>query len=373
MECQSFNRAVVSRAALAHNYRAVKEKTRGDIPVMAMVKADGYGHGMEEAAKVFSSTGCEKFGVAELREGVLLRKTGTAGEIFVTLGFDHDEADLLFKYDLTPVIYDIGSARCLEQQALACGKLVDVHIKIDSGMSRLGLFPGELPGFAEAVSQLKNIRIAGLMSHFPESDDPGAASTLRGFAAFNSVCRELKNRYGAICHIANSGAVLNFPDTHCDMVRAGISLYGYHPGGVRNCPEGTILKPAMSFTTRVLQVKTVPPGQGISYGHTYVTEKATKVAVLPVGYEDGYRRTLSNTGRVLIHGEFAPVIGRVCMNMCMVDVSSIAGAGQGDEVVILGRQGDKIITADDLAEQIDTISYEVLCNVGSSNRRIYID
>jgi alanine racemase len=213
------------------------------------------------------------------------------------------------------------------------------------------------------------------MSHFPESDNPAAKSTIKNFASFTTACSALKNRFAGICHIANSGAVLNFPDTCCDMVRAGIALYGYHPagrGGTVDVADENLL-PAMSFSSRILQVKTVPAGTGISYGYTFITEKQTRLAILPVGYEDGYSRMLTNRGQVLIGGRKASVVGRVCMNMCMVDVSGLGDVQAGDEVVLLGRQGQESITADDIADEMGSISYEVLCLLGNNNQRQYIE
>lgn len=374
METRSFNTVQISRSALEHNYSFLRNQTHGNVPVMAMVKADGYGHGMVEVADTLREIGCSKFGVAEMREALLLRGAGIAGDIFVTIGFAPEEAELFFKYKLTPVVYSLENVKCLSQMASSHGEDIGIHIKVDTGMGRLGIFPDDVLAFAEAASQMKGIRIDGLMSHFPGSDDRKSATTSDGFSKFNTVCERLKKRYGVICHIANSGAVLSFADTHCDMVRAGIALYGYHPAGkVVENDQPVDLIPAMSFTTKVLQVKNMAAGTGISYGHTFITKKPTKIAVLPVGYEDGYHRALSNKGYVLIHGEMAPVCGRVCMNMCMVDVSSINKVQPGDEVVLLGRQGNKTITADDLAHHVGSISYEMLCHLGNNNSRKYTE
>lgn len=342
---------------------------------MAMVKADAYGHGMVMAAKAFGQAGCTIFGVAELREAVMLREAGTPGDIFVTIGFAEMDAGLLFQYHLIPVIYSYGAAQALSTKAVALGQDISIHIKVDSGMGRLGVFPSDIPDFADTVADLPGIKIAGLMSHFPESDSPVAKSTLNNFALFDGVCRTLKNRYTTLCHIANSAAVLNFPDTCCDMVRAGIALYGYHPAGnVSDLVDTTHeLLPAMSFTSRILQVKTVPAGTGISYGHTFRTVRQTRLAVLPVGYEDGYSRLLSNRAKVLVHGQPVPVVGRVCMNMCMIDVTDLMEVSIGDEVVLLGKQGKQTITADDIAKEMGSISYEVLCLLGNNNQRHYIE
>jgi len=372
---KSFNCVTISSSALQNNYNYISDTVGRDVKVMAMVKADAYGHGMVKAAKAFTRAGCDVFGVAELREAVILRKAGVAGEIFVTLGFHEDDVDLIFRDRLTPVIYTHEAARALSNKATALGQEIGVHIKADTGMSRLGGLPHDLPGFLDSLSTMDGVKISGIMSHFPEADDPASDSTQQGYKAFAASCSAMKKQYSGICHIANSGAVLNFPNTYCDMVRAGIALYGYHPAGktVQQDDGEHNLIPAMSFTTKILQVKTLPAGTGISYGHTFRTKKTTRLAILPVGYEDGFSRLLSNNGYVLIHGRRVPVRGRVCMNMCMVDITGIEGVKAGDEAVLLGRQGDATITADDLAAKMESISYEVLCLLGNNNNRIYIE
>jgi alanine racemase len=375
MYTQSFNRIKINCTALQQNYIFMQKKAGAGVPVMAMVKADGYGHGMVMAAKAFQRAGCRTFGVAELREAVLLRQSGMRGDIYVTIGFAEEDTGLIFQYQLTPVIYSHAAAQALSATAVALEQEIGVHVKIDSGMSRLGIFPAEMVEFLDAVSCLPGIKIAGIMSHFPESDNPASTSTPQNFQRFADACRELKNRFNGICHIANSGAVLNFPATYCDMVRCGIALYGYHPAG-RVTPgdeKAMELLPAMSFSSKILQVKSLPAGTGVSYGHTFLTRKQTRIAVVPVGYEDGYCRILSNRGYVLVHGCPAPIVGRICMNMCMIDVNDIEGVQPGDEVVLLGRQGSENITADDIAEKMGSISYEVLCLLGNNNQREYTE
>ncbi len=372
---KSFNNITVDCTALQRNYAFIQEKAGAGIRVMAMVKADAYGHGMVMAAKAFGRSGCNTFGVAELREAVVLREAGIPGDIYVTIGFTEAEAKLFLHYQLTPVIYDYAAAQALSREATARGQEVGVHIKVDSGMSRLGIFPADVPAFADAIAGLPGLKIVGLMSHFPEADNPPAASTRFNFARFAEACRTLKENSPTLCHIANSAAVLNFPDTCCDMVRAGIALYGYHPAGQAGSDEASADKliPAMSFTSRILQVKAVPAGTGVSYGHTFRTSRLTKLAVLPVGYEDGYSRLLSNLAMVLVHGRPVPVVGRVCMNMCMIDVTDAGEVAAGDEVVLLGRQGQETISADDIAQLMGSISYEVLCLLGNNNQRHYIE
>lgn len=373
MKNTSFNKVVVDTAALENNFRCLQKLSGPDVPVMAMVKADAYGHGMGEAAKAFSRAGCSRFGVAEIHEGVALRKSGIEGEIYVATGFHEAEAGLFFQYDLIPVIYSIAAARALSAQGALTGRTIGVHIKLDSGMSRLGILPGELYSFLDALETLPGVRVAGLMSHFPEADLPGTQSTIKAIEVFSSCCKEIKKRLGGICHIANSGAVINFPDACFDMVRAGIALYGYHPAGREHKGERVALPlvPAMSVYSRVLQVKELGQGVGVSYGHTFITDRPMKLAVLPVGYANGYSRHLSNKGEVIVKGKKAVVCGRVCMNLCMVDVTDIDGVCEGSEVVLMGSQGASVIDADDLAEQIGSISYEVLCMLGNNNFREY--
>lgn len=371
MSDTSFNCVSVSRKALQSNYKFIEKRVTPGVKVMAMVKADGYGHGMILSARAFEDVGCTVFGVAELCEAVTLRQSGIKGQIFVMLGFDPSKAAVLVEYGLTPAIFSSRAAAALSRAAVAAEKEVGVHIKVDTGMGRLGVMPHDLAGFVKELDELPGISVQGIMSHFPESDVVDSPSTGDGFSAFEQACSLLAGRENFVRHIANSGAVLNFPDTNCDMVRAGISLYGYHPFGKQPAGDGGGLVPAMTFATRIIQVKDLPKGAGISYGHTYRAERDMRIAVLPVGYEDGFSRILSNRGEVLIHGRKVPVRGRICMNICMVDITGMDGVQAGDEAVLLGRQGDAEITADDIAGKTGSISYEVLCLFGNNNKRVH--
>ena len=368
MDAISFNRVSVDCSALQHNYRFIQNRVGTATPVMAMVKADAYGHGMVEAAKAFAQAGCGRYGVAEIAEGGVLRESGIKGDIYVTIGFEQKNVSAFFDYTLIPVVYSIEAVAALSEEALSRGARIGVHVKVETGMGRLGLFPEQLPSFLQQISGHKGVFLQGIMSHFASAEQPGSIPTKDAIARFQEICSDVAIAKDSICHIANSGAVLNFPDAHCDMVRAGIALYGYDPAGNEKQPE---LRPALSFTTRILQVKTFAEGMGISYGHTFVTSRPTKIAVIPVGYEDGFSRGLSNRGKVLVRGGFAPIRGRVCMNMSMIDVTEIEGVEAGDEVVVLGSQGQAEITAEDIARQLGTISYEVLCNIGNNNLREY--
>lgn len=364
----SFNRVFIDCEALGHNFDLLR-RNAAEAGFLAMVKADAYGHGMVECSRHLEAKGCRMFGVAELREAVLLRQSGISSEIFSMIGFDHNDAGYFCEFDITPIVYDVPSLEALSRAAVKSGKTLPVHLKVDTGMNRLGVYLDGLQELLDNVKLLPGLRLGGIASHFPRADDRDSGSTaesLARFAEFRGLVPE-----ETMYHIANSGGILYFPESRCDMVRSGISLYGYYPEGRENVEEGG-LRPVMSFTTRVLQVKNVPAGSGVSYGHTYITERPTVLAVLPVGYEDGFSRLLSNCGEVLIRGKRAVVRGRICMNLCMVDVTDIEGAAAGDEVVVLGSQGDERITADEIAARTGTISYEVLCMIGNNNERVYI-
>jgi alanine racemase len=366
----SFNRVVIELDALTHNFNLLKRQA-GKAEFLAMVKADGYGHGMIECACALQKCGCNTFGAAELREAVLLRQAGINGAIYSMVGFDEENADLFCDYDVIPVVYNVFSLQALSTAAVKNKKDIAVHVKVDCGMSRLGIRVEQVDEFVSTIKKLPGLKLGGIASHFPTSDDTGSSVTAECFNVFKSAQKSVGKTSPLITHIANSGAALYFPETHCDMVRCGIALYGYYPDGGEGKGEDE-LRPVMSYTTRVLQVKDIPPGTGVSYGHTYITNRQTRLAVLPVGYEDGFSRQLTNQGEVLIRGRRAPIRGRVCMNLCMVDVTDIEGAAAGDEVVLLGKQGKDRITADEIASHIGTISYEVLCMIGNNNEREFI-
>ncbi|MEN8200552.1 MAG: alanine racemase [Thermodesulfobacteriota bacterium] len=373
MACHSFNQVTIEAGALCHNYRLLQQRADNGGRVLAMIKADAYGHGMNEVAAILADAGCRDFGVAELVEGVRLRKSGVVGNIFIFLGFARHDAALFFDYDLIPVIYDLESGSALSREAVKRKKEIVVHLKVDCGMGRLGVAPNEVRASVASLKEMEGIIFGGLASHFPRADEPEGSQTREQLASFANLVTELPQEDDLVCHTANSGGILYFPDSHCDMVRAGISLYGYYPDGFAGIgrERGEKLEPAMTFASQVLQVKTVPSGTGISYGHTFTTERETRLAVLPVGYEDGLSRALSNRGEVLIRGRRARIRGRICMNLCMVDVSHMEDVQVGDRVVLLGSQGDEVITADEIADWMGSISYEVLCLFGNNNERSY--
>jgi len=370
-EAAVFNRIDVDLAALVRNYRRIEARS-GESRIMAVVKSDAYGHGLVPCARALAGAGCSVFGVAEVDEGVALRESGVDGEIVTLLGFPAEAALTVVRHRLSPVVYDMAGIEALAAAAAAEKVRTGVHLKVDCGMGRLGVTPAEVPGFVRRIAELDGLFLAGILSHFPMADTSREESR-RNLECFRDVCEAagVNGDGGVVRHMANSAAIIREPGAALDMVRPGISLYGYYSVEPRDRGLLPGLEPVMRFSTRVVQVKNFAAGSGISYGHTHVTGRDAVVAVLPVGYDDGYLRRLSNRAEVLIRGRRAPVIGRVCMNACMVDVTAIAGVSPGDEAVLMGRQGDDEITADEVAAWLDTISYEVLCLFGGRNERFY--
>lgn len=376
----SLNTVEINLAALRSNYLEIRRLLGARVQVMAIVKSDAYGHGLVEAARALAAAGACVFGVAEVEEGVRLRQAGLNGEIVVLLGAPPDSFGDVVRYGLTPVVFDRGNLKGLAAEAERRNSRVRVHLKVDVGMGRLGIMPGEVFSFAEEINRLAGLHLAGVLSHLPVADElDSAGTTMAQLRHFEEIIVRLAKLQpdGRVCHVANSAGLLNFAASHLDMVRPGITLYGCHPGGGNGFSTSLTpvnLIPVMSFKTRVLQVKEVPADTGLSYGHTFVTKRQTRLAVLPVGYDDGYLRRLSNRAEVLIHGRRVPVCGRVCMNACLADVTELpATVRPGDEVVLLGRQQEAQIGAAEVAGWLETISYEVLCLFGGRNRRVYVD
>ena len=372
----SYNRVEIDLDALQDNYRSIQQTVGPRVRVMAIVKSDAYGHGLIQAARSLSAAGARTFGVAEVEEGAALREAGLAGEIVVLLGPAPETYDDIIRYNLTPVVFDSDNLAGLAARARAAGREIPVHVKVDVGMGRLGIMPDEVPSFFRALDELGGVYPAGILSHLPMAEDATSAQTASHVQHFRDITARLQQRGGRpLAHIANSAALANNFGTHLDMVRPGISLYGCYPERLDKEKSLLRLRPVMRFKTRVLQVKEVEAGVGISYGHIFVTQRKSRVAVLPVGYGDGYLRRLSNRAQVLIRGQRAPVIGRVCMNACMVDITDLADAETvraGDEVVLLGRQQQEEITAEEVAEWLETITYEVFCLFGGKNKRVYL-
>lgn len=363
--------AAIDTGAIRHNYGELRGFLGGASRMMAVVKANAYGHGDIEVSRVLESEGCEYLGVAVAAEGVRLREGGISCPIVVLGGVYPEEIPAVFEFDLTPVVFDMDSARLLDAAASGVGSTLAVHVKIDTGMGRLGLFPAEAAAFFEAFRGLANLELEGVLSHLAESDADDKSFSRRQLEIFLDTLEVVRRAGFApdIVDISNSAAVVEMPETHLSLVRPGIMLYGSYPS--ERLRSMIALRPAMELKTRVVQVKSFPKGSPVSYGRTFVTERDSRIAVLPIGYGDGLPRRLSNNGDVLVRGRRAPVAGLVCMDFTMVDVTDIEGARAGDEAVVIGSQGGERITAEEVADRAGTISYEIFCNVSPRVPRVY--
>lgn len=371
----SLNRVEISRNALVHNF-CLCRSLAGDADIMVMVKADGYGHGMIPCARIFAEQGAAALGVAEAVEGLRLRQAGLTLPIFVLVGSLPQSLPVILEADLTPVITDFACLAELSRVAGSMGREVGLHLKMDAGMGRQGTLPDDFLSLVQTVHTYSNLRIDGVLAHFPMADDPGAANSRNVLETFNKTTAAIAMLIPGKCclHLANSGGLFYVAGSRFNMVRLGIALYGCYPDGQagRNAAPQPRLRPAMRFVTQVIQLRQIPAGHGLGYSHLFTTSRPSSIAVLPVGYGAGYLRSLSNRGQVLVKGHRVPVVGRVSMNLTLIDVTGLADVEVGDEVVLLGRQGDEEITADEVAEWMGTISYEVLCLFGNLNNRVLV-
>jgi alanine racemase len=347
--------------AIAHNVRAVKALVGPDVALMAVLKADGYGHGAVKVARTALNNGVSWCGVASLNEAAALRSAGIEAPILI-LGFTpawHAREALLRDVALT--VYDLDVARAYSRAARELNRVARVHVKVDTGMSRLGVLPKEAPAFIRAVAGLPAVQVEGLFTHFSSADSNEDYTRLQlaRFAQVLSAVGELPAlRY---VHAANSAGALAYPEARFNLVRIGLAMYGlnpFHPASLR--PAGMSLRPALTWKTTIAQVKTLPPGTPVSYGNRFICQRETTIAVIPVGYADGFRRAPQTFQEVLVRGRRAPIVGTVCMDQTMIDVSHVPGVRLGDEVVLIGQQGDARITAEDVAARLGTISYEVV-------------
>ena len=379
-------RAEIDLTAIAANVRELRRITRPEARLLVAVKANAYGHGLVEVALQALESGVDALGVARLHEALALRQAGIAAPILIFGYTPPDAVDSLVRYDLTQTVYTVDIARDYAERIARTGGRLKVHLKVDSGMGRLGLLPDSrryaAPGMnltGTAVKEtleiggLQGLELEGVFTHFASADSADKTYAEQQFAIYLDFLDRLK-RDGLevrVRHAANSGAIIDMPHTHLNMVRAGISLYGLYPSDEVDQSKIT-LKPAMSLKARIIHLKSVPAGFTVSYGMTHTTEKPTTIATVPVGYADGYNRRLSNRGSMLVNGVRAPIVGRVCMDLTMLDVGHIPDAGLEDEVVIIGRQGKETVTADEIAGLLDTINYEVTSAITARVPRIYL-
>jgi alanine racemase len=357
----------VDLQAIRDNVRWVVEHC--GVAVMAIVKADGYGHGSIPVARAALQGGAAWLGVARLEEGLELRQAGFQTPILL-LGFlSNAQMDYAIQADLSITVWTSEQIEALELHAHRLQRSAHVHLKIDSGMGRIGAHPDDAKKLAQQLAQAKHLVWEGVFTHFARADESDPTPTQLQLERFQRALDTMRAYFppNLRIHAANSAATLTRREALFDMVRLGIAMYGLHPSS--SCPLPAAFKPALSWKTVLSHVKTVPPGEGISYGHLYITQTTERIGTLPIGYADGFRRWQAN--RVLVRGKKVPVVGRVCMDQCMVQLDEVPDAEVGDEVVIIGKQGEQQITAEEVASAWGTINYEVVCGIGKRVPRIY--
>ena len=366
-------RVEIDLAALRHNYHEIRRNVSADCDVLAVVKADAYGHGVRLVAPALASAGADLFGVALVEEGVELRRLGIVQPIVILGGvFPGQEVDVL-EHQLMPVLFDLACARRLDDAARNAGRIIDYHLKVDTGMGRLGFRVERLDEVLPVLKSLQHINMFGLMSHLAVADEPDRPLTALQSQVFCKALEQVE-AFGFnphYRHVANSAGLFGHELAGCNLVRPGIALYGGLTGG----PFAHQLsqQPVMRFVSQVAQLKDIPAGEGVSYGHRFVTTKPSRIAAIPVGYADGYNRLLSNCGDVLIHGQRLPVAGTVCMDWTLVDVTDLPDVQVGDRVTLLGRDGDEIITAEEWADKVGSITYEIFCNISKRVPRVLLN
>ena len=358
--------------AIAHNAQAIKAHIGPHVHLIAVVKANAYGHGMVEVARTALQHGASWLAVGRVDEGIALREAGITAPILV-MGYSlpGDVEDAIARA-LTLTVADLASVETVSALARRLGRPIPVHVKVDTGMGRFGVLPDEVLSFVAEVSALPGVRIEGLYTHFAVAELADKEYTWHQFRIFQKVRAELEAaRYRIpVYHVANSAAMLDLPEMHLDAVRVGIALYGLPPSG--EVAATVPLRPALSLKSHVARVRTLPAGSSISYGRTYITQRDTPVALIPVGYGDGYHRVLSNRGMVLINGRRAPIVGRICMDQFVVDISEVGPVELNSEVVLIGRQGDECITAEEVAAWAETINYEIVTGLSPRVPRLYV-
>ncbi len=362
----------VSLDNLEYNVAQIKSKLSDNVKLCGIVKANAYGHGVEEIASNLVKQGFDYLAVAFIDEAVELRLCGFEQPVLILGNTPKDTAEQVVEYNVTASVYNTETAKIISDEAVKQNKIAKIHVKIDTGMSRIGFQPNEESiGKILAVSKLPNIEIEGIFTHFASSDTDDEDMTVKQFDKFMEVVAALEDNGVVIPikHCCNSAAIIKYPNMHLDMVRAGIILYGMYPSNIEYDID---LKPLMNFKTSVINVKDMQPGQTISYGATYTVEKPMRVATVAVGYADGYSRLLSNKGRVLVNGQFANILGRICMDQCMIDVTNVHNISIGDEVILFGADENEILPIEELAVKLGTINYELPCVINNRVPRCYI-
>jgi len=362
--------AEVDLSAIVHNIKAIKNKV-APAQVMAVVKANAYGHGVAQVSQVALENGASYLGVALVEEGIELREKGFRAPILVFGGLLPEQVEEFVRHNLDATVYDERTMMALQKAARQQNKQALIHVKIDTGMGRVGIPWEQAEAFIQKATALENIKLQGIYTHFATSDEMDKSFAYLQLARFKDVVRacERDGLHIPIKHTANSGAILDVPEAYFNMVRPGVMMYGYYPS--KETTESVAIKPAMTFRTRILHIKEIERGTSVSYGRTFIARQKTRVATLPVGYADGYNRLLSNQGEVLIRGKRFPVIGRVCMDLIMVDLGQDQDIRVGDEVVLFGSQNGEEVSVQSICDKLNTIPYEVTCWVSERVPRVY--
>lgn len=364
--------ARVDLDAIRENIKTVQALNPADRKTLLVIKADAYGHGACVLAEQLDDL-ADYYGVAEIDEAVELRESGVTKPILILGYTDETDYEDLIRYDVTQAVYNVEKCRSLSLLAEKMGKKARVHIKVDSGMHRIG-FSGDSAGVAEAeqLFSMEGLSVEGIFTHFAKADEKDKTTALEQYRVFSTFVKTLEDKgyHLGIRHIDNSAGAMELHSQGFDMMRLGIVIYGLYPS--EEIDKSVVIHPAMKLVSHVTHIKTLPAGCGISYGHTYVTDRETKVATVCAGYADGYPRAQSNVGRVLIRGEYAPILGRVCMDQMMVDVSHIPDVELGDEVTLFGSDGEKRISVEEVATPGNSFNYELVCDVARRVPRIYI-
>ena len=368
--------AQIDREALAHNFHISKQFIGTDLRYMAVVKANAYGHGAAECARRLEKEGVDWFGVALPEEGVELRKAGIAKPILCLGSFWPGQEVTLLVHDLTPVIFDESSAASLNKVAAAAGKVRDIHIKIDTGMGRAGIRHENAKTFAEQLRKFTNLNVSGILTHFASAEDAASDEfTNAQIARFNKAIAEFEaaGHSPTIFDLANSPGAFRHANARGNMVRLGGALYGLLDDILPDAAERPILKPVLSLRSRVAQVKNISKGESLGYGRTFTTKRDSLIALVPIGYADGYPRGLSNKGRAIVNGSVVPVVGRVSMDWTLLDVTDVSNVKVNDDVVFIGSDGTNEIAAGDLARELGTIGYEITCGISGRVPRVFTE
>ena len=362
--------AEIDLSAIAFNLRGVRKKVGNKVKVMAVVKANAYGHGIDLVPPFIESAGLSDFfGVAFPEEGIMLRKAGIRKPIHVFTIPPENQASWFTEFDLEPTVSSVREITFLERSASKAKKTLPIHLKIDTGMNRIGVKPAELESVVSALGKARRLAVQGVFTHFATADEANKQFLLHQLDEFHRQLdrlRQLRLEPGLV-HCANSASILDVPESTFSMVRPGVMMYGYYPS--RTTSESIPLKVVMTLKTRVSLVKWIGPGESVSYGRRFVATRRTQIATLPIGYADGYTRLLSGKAEVLIHGKRFPITGAICMDQLMADVSS-EEVNPGDEAVLIGSQGEGRISAWDLAGSLGTIPYEICCAISSRVPRV---